>query len=206
MNLFKWTPLQLLFTVAFKEWWKLLNNVEYYMTCFSKHMHWMFQSEKSVFQIRWIADSCCVYWMLQMEWKINVGRRLRKWRILKSALCLNSSNLKVDQIISYITLIAKEISFSLPQKKKKGKIHTGSLLLHVNFVGRGCAAACVLFPNFYLSCYLWPAFLVYAPLPRKALGVNVKRLLQSLGCRWTFLHQTIYLSLFNQEFLLLVHL
>lgn len=119
MNIFKWTPLQLLFTVAFKEWWKLLNNVEYYMTCFSKHMHWMFQSEKSVFQIRWIADSCCVYWMLQMEWKINVGRRLRKWRILKSALCLNSSNLKVDQIISYITLKAKEISFSLLQKKKK---------------------------------------------------------------------------------------
>lgn len=73
VNIFKWTPLQLLFTVAFKEWWKLLNNVEYYMTYFSKHMHCLFWSEMSVLQIRWIADSCCIYWLLQMEEQINVG-------------------------------------------------------------------------------------------------------------------------------------
>jgi len=73
-------------------------------------MHCLFWSEMSVLQIRWITDSCCIYWLLQMEEKINVGRRCRKWTILRSALCLNSSSLKANQIISDIIFIDKSIS------------------------------------------------------------------------------------------------
>lgn len=169
VNIFKWSPLQLLFTVAFKEWWKLLNNVEYYTTYFSKHMHRMFESETSVFQIRWSADSCCVYWMLQMEREINAGRRLRKWRILKSAFCLNSSNLKANQIISDIILIAKKIYRSFPlenqTRPKQNNWVQGLCFLicvfAVSFLAEGCAASGV--PNFCWSCWhLLPALLVYA--------------------------------------------
>lgn len=39
--------------------------------------------------------------------------KTKKMKVLKSALCLNSSNLKANQIVSDI-LIAKKISLSLP--------------------------------------------------------------------------------------------